>query len=137
MEEKPTQENYHATGLAYAMPWRAGSARRRETTTGALASARHTIRSSIRELRVRDIFGDGKQPQKFLLLSWSTGDYQRNRETLRFTMAKPNYSGEKRRKELEKQRKKEEKKQRKLENASKPADDQETNEDGEATPPAE
>lgn len=33
-------------------------------------------------------------------------------------MAKPNYSGEKRRKELQKQRKKEEKKQRKLENAS-------------------
>ena len=35
-------------------------------------------------------------------------------------MARPNYSGEKRRKELEKQKKKEEKKQRKLENASKP-----------------
>ena len=34
------------------------------------------------------------------------------------TMARPNYSGEKRRKELEKQRKKEEKKKRKLENAS-------------------
>ncbi len=33
-------------------------------------------------------------------------------------MAKPNYSGEKRRKELEKKRKKEEKKQRKLDNAS-------------------
>ncbi|MBA2430596.1 MAG: hypothetical protein H0V56_00595 [Chthoniobacterales bacterium] len=33
-------------------------------------------------------------------------------------MAKPNYSGEKRRKELEKQRKKQEKKQRKLENAA-------------------
>ncbi|MEY2496384.1 MAG: hypothetical protein QOJ45_2876 [Verrucomicrobiota bacterium] len=36
-------------------------------------------------------------------------------------MAKPNYSGEKRRKELEKQKKKEEKKRRKLENASRPA----------------
>ena len=35
-------------------------------------------------------------------------------------MAKPNYSGEKRRKELEKQRKKEEKKRRKLENVSAP-----------------
>ena len=35
-------------------------------------------------------------------------------------MAKPNYSGEKRRKELEKQRKKEEKKRRKTENASAP-----------------
>lgn len=35
-------------------------------------------------------------------------------------MAKPNYSGEKRRKELEKQKKKEEKKRRKLENASRP-----------------
>ena len=35
-------------------------------------------------------------------------------------MAKPNYSGEKRRRELEKQRKKEEKKKRKLENASAP-----------------
>ena len=33
-------------------------------------------------------------------------------------MAKPNYSGEKRRKELEKQKKKEEKRRRKLENAS-------------------
>ncbi len=33
-------------------------------------------------------------------------------------MARPNYSGEKRRKELEKQKKKEAKKQRKLENAS-------------------
>lgn len=37
-------------------------------------------------------------------------------------MAKPNYSGEKRRKELEKQKKKEEKKRRKLENASRPAE---------------
>ncbi len=35
-----------------------------------------------------------------------------------YTMARPNYSGEKRRKELEKQKKKEEKKRRKLENAS-------------------
>ena len=35
-------------------------------------------------------------------------------------MARPNYSGEKRRKELEKQKKKEEKKQRKLDNASRP-----------------
>lgn len=35
-------------------------------------------------------------------------------------MAKPNYSGEKRRKELEKQKKKEEKKRRKLENAARP-----------------
>lgn len=33
-------------------------------------------------------------------------------------MARPNYSGEKRRKELEKQRKKAEKKQRKLDNAA-------------------
>jgi hypothetical protein len=33
-------------------------------------------------------------------------------------MARPNYSGEKRRKELEKQKKKEEKRRRKLENAS-------------------
>ena len=39
-------------------------------------------------------------------------------------MARPNYSGEKRRKELEKQRKKEEKKRRKLENASAPATDE-------------
>ena len=39
-------------------------------------------------------------------------------------MAKPNYSGEKRRKELEKQKKKEAKKQRKLDNAiaANPAD---------------
>jgi hypothetical protein len=36
-------------------------------------------------------------------------------------MASANYSGEKRRKELERQRKKEEKKRRKLENASAPA----------------
>ncbi len=39
-------------------------------------------------------------------------------------MAKPNYSGEKRRKELEKQKKKEEKKRRKLENASAPPSDE-------------
>ena len=39
-------------------------------------------------------------------------------------MAKPNYSREIRRKELEKQRKKAEKKQRKLENASAPATDE-------------
>jgi len=39
-------------------------------------------------------------------------------------MAKPNYSGEKRRKELEKQKKKEEKKRRKLENASSPEADE-------------
>jgi hypothetical protein len=38
------------------------------------------------------------------------------------SMAKPNYSGEKRRRELEKQKKKEEKKRRKLENASRPAE---------------
>ncbi|MBA3960621.1 MAG: hypothetical protein H0X40_01800 [Chthoniobacterales bacterium] len=36
-------------------------------------------------------------------------------------MARPNYSGEKRRKELEKQKKKEAKKQRKLENAAGPS----------------
>lgn len=36
-------------------------------------------------------------------------------------MAKPNYSGEKRRKEQEKQKKKAEKKRRKLENASGPS----------------
>ena len=41
------------------------------------------------------------------------------------TMARPNYSGEKRRKELEKQKKKEEKKRRKLENASLPASGEE------------
>lgn len=35
-------------------------------------------------------------------------------------MAKPNYSGEKRRKELAKQKKKEEKKRRKLEQAASP-----------------
>jgi hypothetical protein len=49
-------------------------------------------------------------------------------------MARPNYSGEKRRKELEKQRKKEEKKRRKLENASVPASSEETSEAGEPTP---
>jgi hypothetical protein len=38
-------------------------------------------------------------------------------------MARPNYSGEKRRKELDRQRKKAEKKRRKMEQASAPADD--------------
>ncbi|MEO8438617.1 MAG: hypothetical protein ABI540_00185 [Spartobacteria bacterium] len=38
-------------------------------------------------------------------------------------MARPNYSGEKRRKELEKQKKKEAKKQRKLDNAAHPSSD--------------
>jgi hypothetical protein len=38
-------------------------------------------------------------------------------------MARPNYSGEKRRKELEKQRKKAEKRRRKLEHASGPPKD--------------
>lgn len=47
-------------------------------------------------------------------------------------MARVNYSGEKRRKELEKQRKKEEKKQRKLANASAPPGD----ESGSETEPA-
>ena len=55
------------------------------------------------------------------------------------TMARPNYSGEKRRKELEKQKKKEEKKQRKLDNASAPASedaatDQATAGSGDETP---
>jgi hypothetical protein len=49
-------------------------------------------------------------------------------------MARPNYSGEKRRKELEKQRKKAEKKRRKLENASAPAGDSSQEE---ATPPSD
>jgi hypothetical protein len=49
-------------------------------------------------------------------------------------MARPNYSGEKRRKELEKQRKKEEKKRRKLEHASAPAD--ESAKDEEPNPPS-
>ncbi|MEO8044390.1 MAG: hypothetical protein ABI674_05740 [Spartobacteria bacterium] len=44
-------------------------------------------------------------------------------------MARPNYSGEKRRKELEKRKKKEAKKQRKLENAASPQ-----GEDDEAAP---
>jgi hypothetical protein len=39
-------------------------------------------------------------------------------------MTRPNYGGEKRRKELERQRKKEEKKRRKLENAASPATDE-------------
>ena len=43
-------------------------------------------------------------------------------------MARPNYSGEKRRKELEKQKKKEEKKRRKLEHASLPARSEEGSE---------
>lgn len=43
-------------------------------------------------------------------------------------MAKPNYSGEKRRKELEKLKKKEEKKRRKLENAANPRSDDEAGE---------
>lgn len=38
-------------------------------------------------------------------------------------MARPNYSGEKRRKEIEKRRKKEAKKQRKLEKAASPQTD--------------
>ena len=46
-------------------------------------------------------------------------------------MARPNYSGEKRRKELEKQKKKEAKKQRKLENASSPKEDDAATEGGE------
>ena len=44
-------------------------------------------------------------------------------------MARPNYSGEKRRKELEKQKKKEEKKRRKIENASLPARSEEATEE--------
>jgi len=46
-------------------------------------------------------------------------------------MARPNYSGEKRRKELEKQKKKEAKKQRKLENSSSPQTDEPSAEGGE------
>ena len=49
-------------------------------------------------------------------------------------MARPNYSGEKRRKELEKQKKKEEKKRRKLENASLPARSEEAIEASEPAP---
>jgi hypothetical protein len=49
-------------------------------------------------------------------------------------MARPNYSGEKRRKELEKQKKKEEKKRRKLENASLPAKSEEVIEAREPAP---
>ena len=49
-------------------------------------------------------------------------------------MAKPNYSGEKRRKELEKQKKKEEKKRRKLENALRPATDEASAGAGEQPP---
>ncbi len=52
-------------------------------------------------------------------------------------MARPNYSGEKRRKELEKQKKKEEKKRRKLENASATSTDESATESGEqATNPS-
>lgn len=52
-------------------------------------------------------------------------------------MAKPNYSGEKRRKELEKQKKKEEKKRRKIENASsRPTDEPSTESGGEVTVPS-
>jgi hypothetical protein len=47
-------------------------------------------------------------------------------------MARPNYSGEKRRKELEKQKKKEEKKRRKLEHASLPTGSEEVIETSEA-----
>ena len=46
-------------------------------------------------------------------------------------MARPNYSGEKRRKELEKQKKKEAKKQRKLASASSPKDEDAATEPGE------
>jgi hypothetical protein len=49
-------------------------------------------------------------------------------------LAKPNYSGEKRRKELEKQKKKEAKKQRKLENASGSAGTDAATEGDEQTP---
>ena len=49
-------------------------------------------------------------------------------------MARPNYSGEKRRKELEKQKKKEEKKRRKLENASLPARNEQGIEASESAP---
>ena len=49
-------------------------------------------------------------------------------------MARPNYSGEKRRKELEKQKKKEEKKRRKLEHASLPAKSEEVIEASEPAP---
>ncbi|MBA3543218.1 MAG: hypothetical protein H0T83_02075 [Chthoniobacterales bacterium] len=49
-------------------------------------------------------------------------------------MARPNYSGEKRRKELEKQKKKEAKKQRKLENAANPSSTDTTVEGDEQTP---
>lgn len=48
-------------------------------------------------------------------------------------MARVNYSGEKRRKELEKQRKKEEKKQRKLNNSSASTDESSTESDGQGS----
>jgi hypothetical protein len=51
-------------------------------------------------------------------------------------LARPNYSGEKRRKELEKQKKKEAKKQRKLENASGPPDTDAATEGDEQSPAA-
>jgi len=44
-------------------------------------------------------------------------------------VAKPNYSGEKRRKELEKQKKKEAKKQRKLDNAASPSTEETSSRD--------
>ena len=49
-------------------------------------------------------------------------------------MARPNYSGEKRRKELERQKKKEEKKQRKLQPAPAPVDEPSTDELEKASP---
>ena len=66
----------------------------------------------LRHLRGRRIFGEWAERRLSIVLAC--------RQAI---MAKPNYSGEKRRKELEKQRKKEEKKRRKLENASAPASD--------------
>jgi hypothetical protein len=51
-------------------------------------------------------------------------------------MARPNYSGEKRRKELEKQKKKEEKKRRKLENLSLPAAAEATNQSEQSSIPS-
>ena len=54
--------------------------------------------------------------------------------SVRNYMARPNYSGEKRRKELEKQKKKEEKKRRKLEHASLPARSEEVIEASEPAP---
>jgi hypothetical protein len=51
-------------------------------------------------------------------------------------MPKPNYSGEKRRKELEKQRKKQEKKQRKLENAAAPVTEESSGDESASRDPA-